>query len=182
MRHIQRILNAVGQDLNAYGIAFEERTGKTFIYNLIIRILRMRGTGTVAVAFTGIAATLLIGGTTVHSRFRLPLHFVSTMKADSEEANAIRKCPLIVWDEACTQKRYALEAVERLLRDIAIGELKTAPFGGHVILLGGDWRQMLPISYLFRFSFYTSTARDNYSFFSYSYISYQTPNAFSHYG
>ncbi|KHN75171.1 ATP-dependent DNA helicase pfh1, partial [Toxocara canis] len=214
LRHIQRILKAVGQDLNAYGIPFEERaqeiesdlahmddvegfeerhvvermyeelnvgqrtavdrvlhavqdstaasgahrcfflqgaggTGKTYLYNLIIRILRLRSSATIAVAFTGIAATLLIGGTAVHSRFRLPLHLyndsVSTMKANSEEANAIRNCPLIVWDEACTQKRYALEAVERLLRDIAVGELKTAPFGGHVILLGGDWRQMLPI-------------------------------------
>uniref|UniRef100_A0A0M3IC53 ATP-dependent DNA helicase n=1 Tax=Ascaris lumbricoides TaxID=6252 RepID=A0A0M3IC53_ASCLU len=124
-------------------------TGKTHVYNLIIRLLRLRGDATIAVAFTGIAATLLINGTTVHSRFRLPFQVqhdsVSTIKADSDEAETIRNAKLIVWDEACTQKRYALEAVERLLRDIAVGAHKAVPFGGHVMLLGGDWRQMLPI-------------------------------------
>ncbi|KHN76123.1 ATP-dependent DNA helicase PIF1, partial [Toxocara canis] len=154
-RAVDRVLQAVynstsGSDVQrCFFLQGAGGTGKTYLYNLIIRMLRLRGTATIAVAFTGIAATLLIGGTTVHSRFRLPLRLYndsgSTLKADSDEAHAIRQAPLIIWDEACTQKRYALEAVERLLRDIAVGDRKSEPFGGHVMLLGGDWRQMLPI-------------------------------------
>ena len=38
--------------------------------------------------------------------------------------------------------RYALEAVDRTLRDITGLEL---PFGGKVMVFGGDFRQLLPV-------------------------------------
>ncbi|GBN84932.1 hypothetical protein AVEN_265768-1 [Araneus ventricosus] len=38
---------------------------------------------------------------------------------------------------------HALSAVDRLLRDLMNSDL---PFGGKVFVLGGDWRQILPVA------------------------------------
>ncbi|GBP67241.1 hypothetical protein EVAR_45075_1 [Eumeta japonica] len=48
-------------------------TGKTFITNLILAKVRSLGKLALAVASSGIAATLLAGGRTAHSTFKLPL-------------------------------------------------------------------------------------------------------------
>lgn len=55
-------------------------TGKTFLYNLILAYVRSQGQVALAVATSGVAALLLDGGRTAHSRFRLPLdvHELST--------------------------------------------------------------------------------------------------------
>ncbi|CAG8733988.1 12421_t:CDS:2, partial [Acaulospora morrowiae] len=53
---------------------------------------------------TGIAANFLPNGTTVHSRFKLPLTLLkeSTLQlsANSQEAEEIRQAKVIIWDEA----------------------------------------------------------------------------------
>uniref|UniRef100_A0A0M3IDC4 ATP-dependent DNA helicase n=1 Tax=Ascaris lumbricoides TaxID=6252 RepID=A0A0M3IDC4_ASCLU len=139
------------------GYALEQRcffvgaaggTGKMFMYNLLLHLVRSRGDVAVAVVFTGIAATLLLSGTTVHSSFKLPLKLyhngASSISADSKDAEYLRSARLIIWDEAATQERYALEAVDRLLRDVFASSHQNLPFGGHVMLFGGDWKQMLP--------------------------------------
>jgi len=48
-------------------------TGKTHVSNLLLALVRSRGQVALAVASSGIAATLLDGGTTAHRRFRFPL-------------------------------------------------------------------------------------------------------------
>ena len=48
-------------------------TGKTYLYNCILAEVRSRGQSAIAVASLGVAAILLSGGTTAHSRFRIPL-------------------------------------------------------------------------------------------------------------
>ncbi|KAL8594540.1 hypothetical protein ACOMHN_028894 [Nucella lapillus] len=48
-------------------------TGKTFLINLVLAKMRSEGKIAVAVATSGIAATLLPGGRTAHSTFKLPL-------------------------------------------------------------------------------------------------------------
>lgn len=98
-------------------------------------------------AFTGIAASLLPGGTTLHSRFRLPVPVTNTsnsrLSADSREANEIRNAGLILWDEASMCSLHILHAVDRFLRDIC--QVNTI-FGGKVVVIGGDFRQTLPIA------------------------------------
>ncbi|CAH0562859.1 unnamed protein product [Brassicogethes aeneus] len=49
-------------------------TGKTFLFNTILKNLRNRLFHTVAVAWTGIAASLLLAGKTVHRAFKLSLN------------------------------------------------------------------------------------------------------------
>ena len=47
-------------------------TSKTFLINLILAKLRSEGNIALATASSGIAATLLTGGRTLHSTFKIP--------------------------------------------------------------------------------------------------------------
>ena len=57
-------------------------------------------------------------------------------------AELLRRASLIIWDEVAMTKRQAVEALDRSLRDIMGCDM---PFGGKVMLFGGDFRQVLPV-------------------------------------
>ncbi|CAF4158356.1 unnamed protein product [Rotaria sordida] len=83
-----------------------------------------QGIYVMTVACTGIAASLLPEGRTVHSRFKLPVPIL-------EISTSTPIAP-----------SYALNAVDILLRDIM--NIDT-PFGGKIMILGGDFWQVLPL-------------------------------------
>jgi len=60
----------------------------------------------------------------------------------SECAELIREIALIIWHEAPMMNRLAFEVVNRYLKDICDDE---HTFGGKLIVLGGDFRQILPV-------------------------------------
>ena len=70
-------------------------TGKTFLINLVLAKIRSDGGIALATASSGIAATLLDGGTTAHSRFKIPIDIQSDSKcnipAQSHLAELIRE-------------------------------------------------------------------------------------------
>ncbi|XP_008180161.1 ATP-dependent DNA helicase PIF1-like [Acyrthosiphon pisum] len=122
-------------------------TGKTTLYGCLIWSLRNMGRSVLSVAFTGIAATLMDGGMTVHSTFGLPFGTLnedstSSIAMQSLRARRIREAALIVWDEAPMSPGLQLTVVDRLLKDIMQSEL---PFGGKTVLFAGDFRQILPM-------------------------------------
>ncbi|KYM96549.1 ATP-dependent DNA helicase PIF1 [Cyphomyrmex costatus] len=121
-------------------------SGKTFIYTTIYHLVKIRNKRICTMAFTGIAATLLPEGKTVHKTFGLPVPLFidssSSIKIQSKEAHYLKEIDIFIWDEAPMAPRYALEIVDRTLRDIMNNDL---PFGGKFIVLGGDFRQLLPI-------------------------------------
>ncbi|UYV76887.1 hypothetical protein LAZ67_14002300 [Cordylochernes scorpioides] len=97
-----RILSKI--DSNAGGLYFLDApggTGKTFLINLLLTKVRSTGDIALSTASSGIAATLLHGGRTAHSTFKLPLD----LTRDEDQR----------------------------------------PMGGVVLLLAGDFRQILPI-------------------------------------
>ena len=59
-------------DRNQGGVLFFG-TGKTFLINLILAKMRSEGKVALATVSRGIAATLLTGGRTLHSTFKIPL-------------------------------------------------------------------------------------------------------------
>ncbi|XP_038716065.1 uncharacterized protein LOC120009516 [Tripterygium wilfordii] len=129
-------------------------TGKTFLYNAIISRLRSEGKIVLAVASSGIASLLLPGGRTAHSRFKIPIdvHEQSCchIKKGTQLAQLLQITSLIVWDEAPMAHRNCFEALDRSLNDILSQNedvhLDTAlTFGGKTVLLGGDFRQILPV-------------------------------------
>ncbi|CAN0898468.1 ATP-dependent DNA helicase PIF1 [Linum grandiflorum] len=104
------------------------------------------------IVLSGIAATLLPGGVTAHSRFKIPIevdHSSTCMiKKGTALAQLIQETTLIVWDEAPMVHRLSFEAVDRTICDI-MNKPTTGPdykpFGGKTVLLGGDFRQTLPV-------------------------------------
>jgi hypothetical protein len=127
-------------------------TGKTFLWHTIISKLRSEGKIVLAVASSGIASLLLPNGRTAHSRFKIPLtvndHTICPIKKGTHLANLLEKTELIIWDEAPMCNKHCFESLDKSLRDILSHSDSTQtdkPFGGKPILLGGDFRQILPI-------------------------------------
>ncbi|CAN1744094.1 ATP-dependent DNA helicase PIF1 [Linum perenne] len=109
--------NSIGGVFFLYG---HGGTGKTYLYNTIVSEIRSRGLIALVVASSGIAATLLPDASTAHSRFKIPIEV----------------------------HQLSFEAVDRTICDIMDVPLSGPgykPFGGKSVLLGGDFRQTLPV-------------------------------------
>ena len=121
-------------------------TGKTFLYKAILARVRSEGLIGIATATSGIAASILPGGRTAHSRFKVPItlkeNSTCTFSKQDGTAKLLRMASLIIWDEAAMIRRQAVECLDRSLQDI-MG--CTLPFGGKVMVFGGDFRQVLPV-------------------------------------
>ncbi|XP_055522853.1 ATP-dependent DNA helicase PIF7-like [Wyeomyia smithii] len=123
-------------------------TGKTFLISLILATLGAEHKIALAIASTGIAATLLAGGRTAHSALKLPLNLQineapsCNISKSSGMGNILRTCEIIIYDECSMTHRDALEALHRTLKDF---RGKNELFGGVLILLSGDFRQTLPV-------------------------------------
>ncbi|GFX88198.1 ATP-dependent DNA helicase [Trichonephila clavipes] len=123
-------------------------TDKTFLLSLILATIRSQNNIALAIASSGIAATLLDGGRTTHSALKLPLNLKNTeaptcnISKNSGMGKVLQTCQIIIWDECTMSHKKALEALDRTLRDFR-GNRRI--FGGALILLSGDFRQTLPI-------------------------------------
>jgi hypothetical protein len=143
---ITNVEGGVQQDRRLFFLDGPGGTGKTFTYNYLVDELRSRGLKVATAAWSGVASTLLKGGVTVHNLFRLPVPILETSSCNvsptSKHATFLREQSLFMLDEASMIPTHAFHAIDRLLRDICGSNL---PFGGKVILLGGDFRQVLPV-------------------------------------
>jgi hypothetical protein len=101
----------------------------------------------VATTTSGVAASIMPGGRTAHSRFKIPLTLddgaFCTFTKKSGTAKLLRTASLIIWDEVTMMKRQGVEALDNNLRDIM--DRPNLPFGGKTMVFGGDFRQVLPV-------------------------------------
>lgn len=115
--------------------------GKSFLLNTILARVRSQAQIGIAVASSGIAALLLTGGRTAHSRFNIPrdLHedSICHISKRTQLEDLIRQARVIIWDEVVMVHKYAIEAVDRTLQDLMGNR---APFGGKLFVLAGDYR------------------------------------------
>ena len=122
-------------------------TGKTFLFNALLSKWRSTQKIVVAVASSGIAAILLEGGKTAHSRFGIPLQVLQNSSCSVTNLSAVGKMLLlahaIVWDEAPMASKYCVECVDQFMRQLM--HLPNIPFGGKNVVFGGDFRQTLPV-------------------------------------
>ena len=120
-------------------------SGKTFLYKTLIYYFLSKGKNIISMAWTGIASILLPKGMTTHRTFRLPLDLSSIensfLKLESDKKK-LRETKVIIWNEASMIPKKDLEIIDRTLRDLFINDI---PFGGKLIILGGDFRQILPV-------------------------------------
>lgn len=127
-------------------------TGKTFLFNALLDAVRRENYIALAVAYSGAAATLLKGGRTAHSTFKIPLKVSATSVCNitprSDVENLLQRAKLVIWDEASMMSKDHVETVDRSLRNIMgliDAQLNDIPFGGKLVVFGGDFRQILPV-------------------------------------
>ncbi|XP_076956429.1 uncharacterized protein LOC143631602 [Bidens hawaiensis] len=147
------IMNAV--EANKGGVFFlygYGGTGKTFLWKTLSVAIRSKGQIVLNVASSGIASLLLSGGRTAHSRFHIPINLnedsTCSIKPGSDDAHLLKETKLIIWDEAPMIHKHAFEALDRTMTDVLTPNTSInsgIPFGGKVIVFGGDFRQVLPV-------------------------------------
>ncbi|GAU10652.1 hypothetical protein TSUD_421210, partial [Trifolium subterraneum] len=127
-------------------------TGKTFLWKTLSAALRSEGKIVLNVASSGIASLLLPNGKTAHSTFCIPLEIneksTCNITQGCHRADLLRAASLIIWDEAPMMNRLCFEAFDRTMKDLMSKidkDNKEKPFGGKVVVLGGDVRQILPV-------------------------------------
>jgi len=98
------------------------------------------------VASFGIASTLLVGGRTAHSTYKLPLKYdsgdatsVCNVSKHNDTGKWMQDYSLIIWDEASMFQKLSVEALDRTMRDL---RHKNSPMQSKS---SGDFRQILPV-------------------------------------
>ena len=121
-------------------------SGKPIIYNTLYNILSGKGKTICTMALTGIAATLLPKGRTVHNIFGLPVPLLgdssSNITVESSKGGYLKNFYVLIWDEAPMAPRCALSIMNKLLQQIM---QNNTLIGGKIVILGGDFRQLLPV-------------------------------------
>ncbi|XP_039778356.1 ATP-dependent DNA helicase PIF2-like [Panicum virgatum] len=119
-------------------------TEKTYLYRALLARVRSTDHIAIATATFRIAASIMPGGRTAHSRFKIPIkledNFVCNFTKQSGTAELLCEASLIIWDEVAMARRQAVETLDRSLQDITGCDL---PFGGKIMVFGGDFRQVL---------------------------------------
>jgi hypothetical protein len=91
---------------------------------LLLAQIRSSGKVALAVASSGIAATLLSGGRIAHSTFKLPLNvlfdteYVCPIRKNGPLGKILRETSFVVWDECTMSHRSHIEAIDRTLKDL----------------------------------------------------------------
>ena len=123
-------------------------TGKTTLSKAILASIRKEGGVALAVASSGIAATLMPLGRTAHSRYKLqfkpsPMSTCGFSKAVRDQTRAVlAAAKVLIWDEAPMSHRHLYESLDRTLRFVMD---RDELFGGLIIVFLGDFRQVLPV-------------------------------------
>ena len=145
---VDRILSAAeGQsEQRCFFIDGPGGAGKTFIYKTLFHILSGRNCNVKCMAFTGIASILLPNGRTSHKTFglKVPLtaESVSNIKPGSSKGRELAQVQVFLMDEAPMLPKYGMHNMDQLLRALGNPHL---PFGGKIVVFGGDFRQCLPV-------------------------------------
>ncbi|XP_062114746.1 uncharacterized protein LOC133825867 [Humulus lupulus] len=115
-------------------------TEKTFLYKAFLAIVRSRNLVSLTIASLGVAASILPGGRTTHSHFKLPLDTdektICCVSKQSALANLLDAEKLIIWDEAPMTRKQHIESLDKMLKDINESDIA---FGGKVVVFGGDF-------------------------------------------
>ncbi|KAL3118842.1 hypothetical protein niasHT_008189 [Heterodera trifolii] len=139
---LHRIWNPVNEPA-FYFLSGPGGTGKTHVNKTIVHMLRGQKKKVCTMAFTGIAATLLPAGRTLHNRFGLTLDMSnSSISPRSRAWQELKETDLFICDEAPMINKRAMRTLDEKLREIMKNRIA---FGGKVMLWTGDFRQTLPI-------------------------------------
>lgn len=93
-----------------------DRTGKTYMYKAHLAVIHVQKKIVVETTTSSVTASIIHGGRTDHSRFKISLiiddgAFCNFTK-HSDAVKLLRASFLIIWDEARTTKKQAIEALD----------------------------------------------------------------------
>jgi ATP-dependent DNA helicase PIF1 len=98
-----------------------------------------------------VSAILLQRGRAAYSLFKIPVNITEDDKFEIEEGSNLlelmKRTKLILWDEAQMAKKRVLRENRQSLRELTnykCKENENRPFAGIIVVLGGDFRQLLP--------------------------------------
>ena len=123
----RQVFNAVlasveGETGELFGLDASGGTGKTFTLSLILAAVRVQRKIALATVMSGIAATLLRNGQTVHSRYKVPINIMEdstcNMSPCESTAELFRQAKLLIIDEVSMGNCFIFEAIDRTLQDI----------------------------------------------------------------
>ena len=121
-------------------------SGKTYLYNVLMKQFEQMGKKVLPLAFTGIASTLLKNGRTIHSTFKFELQSDKFTQCHidpySSDSDIFREIDVIIIDEISMVNKYLFEAINSFMQTCNRNEFL---FGGKTVIVGGDFRQTLPI-------------------------------------
>lgn len=144
-----QIMNAVNNDAETDRLFYlngQAGAGKTFLYNSLISTLRGENKAVISMAFTGIAATLLKGGRTIHTTLKFPVPFkqnsTSQLRPNANESQIIKDAKLVICDEISMVPKDMFVAINKTLQYICENNQL---FANKVVLIGGDFKQCLPV-------------------------------------
>ncbi|XP_027156867.1 uncharacterized protein LOC113758038 [Coffea eugenioides] len=142
-----KIINSIDNDIpGAFFIDGSGETSKTFLYKALLATVRSKGEIALATASCGVAASILPGGRTAHSQFKIPIDENNdsgcNVNKQSNCARLVKQAILIIWDEATMAQKYAIKCFDKLLRDIMDSD---TVFGGKVVVFGGNFCQTSPV-------------------------------------
>ncbi|XP_027155568.1 uncharacterized protein LOC113755904 [Coffea eugenioides] len=86
--------------------------GKTFLYRALLANVRSKGYLALATTTSRIAASILLGGRTAHSRFKISIDIFDSatcqISKQTSLATMMKEAKLIIWDEAqCLKKQQS---------------------------------------------------------------------------
>jgi hypothetical protein len=94
-------------------------TGKTFLYRCLIATVHLEGLIVVATAMSGIATSIMPGGHTAHSVFKIPSKIsdgsICKFSKQSDTTDLLCIEALIIWDEVAMTKKQSIEMLDRSL-------------------------------------------------------------------
>jgi hypothetical protein len=94
-------------------------TGKTFLYRCLITTVRSEGLIAMATATSGIVASIMPGGRTAHSLFKIPIKIsdgsICKFSKQSDTVDLLCRVALIIWDKVAVTKRQFVETLDRSL-------------------------------------------------------------------
>ena len=121
-------------------------TGKTFLLGALLSAVRSNGDIAIATALSAVASKLLEGGSTLHSKLKVPIKIQEESVCQFTKHTAIGQmfkiAKLLVIDEVTMGHKHIYEAIDRTLREV---REQDKPMGGLCTVFAGDWRQTLVV-------------------------------------
>ena len=124
-----------------FGLDAPGGTGKTFVLNLLLSALRGDGHIALATALSAVASMLLEGGSTLHSKLKVPINIrddsLCSFTANTAIGKLMKQAKLLIIDEVSMGHKHIYEAIDRTLRSVRGTD---SPMGGLCNIFAGDWR------------------------------------------